>query len=72
MNKTTKKTPNRQRFIRLVNGLLMGTLAVLIVSGILLHPLHDVLAVKILHELSAVLFILGVILHIVQHAKLVH
>ena len=47
--------------------LLLGTLAVLMITGILLHPLHGVLIVLILHKLSAVLFVFGLIAHVVQH-----
>lgn len=57
----------RVRSLQLVDALLLGTLAVLMITGILLHPLHGVLIVLILHKLSAVLFVLGLITHVVQH-----
>lgn len=55
--------------VRRVDYILMAALAVLVLTGILLHPLHGVLAVKILHKLSAVLFVLGMVGHLIQHGK---
>lgn len=66
---TMKKMKYRARSLQIVDALLLGTMTVLMVSGILLHPLHDVLIVLILHKLSAVLFVLGLIAHVVQHKK---
>lgn len=55
--------------VRVVDYILMAALAVLILTGILLHPLHGALAVKLLHKLSAVFFVLGMIGHLIQNGK---
>lgn len=63
------KLKHRKASIRITDWALIVLLAVLFLSGILLHPLHDVLALKIIHKLSAVLFVLGILAHMVQHGK---
>lgn len=55
--------------IRLVDWMLLADLAVVFLSGILLHPLQGVFAIKILHKLSSVLLVIGMIVHVVQHKK---
>lgn len=55
--------------VRVVDWALIALLAILFVSGMLLHPFQGVLALKIIHRLSAVLFVLGLITHLVQHRK---
>lgn len=62
-----KKFGYRTRKIKLLDGILMGAFAVMTVTGILMHPLGSYLAVKILHKLSAVLFLLCIIGHVIQH-----
>ena len=61
MNKRKKKWS-----VQLVNGMLLIILAVVFVSGVLLHPFSGVLAIKILHKLSSLL-VVGVMVHILQH-----
>lgn len=53
--------------VQLVNGILLISLAVVFVSGVLLHPFSGVLAIKILHKLSSLLLVVGVMVHILQH-----
>lgn len=67
LHKQSVKWKHRTISIQAVDWLLMAALAILFVTGILLHPLHGVLLIKILHKLSAVLFVLGVVVHTVQH-----
>lgn len=64
------KMKYQEKRIRLTDEVLMGALAVLSVTGMLMHPLQGVLLVKILHKLSGMVFILGLITHILQHKKL--
>lgn len=64
-----RKMKYKKSAVRIVDCVLLAALAVLIVTGILLHPLQGVLAVKILHKLSAVVFVLGLIAHVVQHVR---
>lgn len=63
------KLKYRKAAVRIIDWALIVLLAVLFISGILLHPLQDVLALKIIHKLSAVLFVLGILAHMVQHLK---
>lgn len=56
-------------FVRLVDWMLMIDLAVVFLSGMLLHPLQGVAVIKILHKLSSVLLLAGMIVHVVQHKK---
>lgn len=53
--------------IRLVNIMLPISLAVAFASGILLQIFQDVPAFLILHKLSAVVLVVGVIVHMIQH-----
>lgn len=55
--------------IRCVDYMLMVSFAVVVLTGVLLHPLHGVLIINMLHKLSAVFCVLGVIVHVVQHRK---
>lgn len=65
------KLKYRSRSIQIIDWALIALLAVLLLTGILLHPLHEVLALKIIHKLSAVLFVFGIIAHMVQHKRTV-
>lgn len=67
--KQKEKMKYKKNAVYTVDCVLLIALAVLIVSGVLAHPLHEVLAVKIIHKLAAVVFVLGIIGHGVQHAK---
>ena len=63
------KMKYKNRHIRLVDRILLISLAILLITGILVHPLHDILLIRLLHKLSAVIFVPGLMIHIVQHAK---
>lgn len=67
MNKRFAIRKHRKAAIQAVDWVLAVSLAVLFVTGLLIHPLHGILFIKILHKLSAVLFVLGIIVHLVQH-----
>lgn len=60
----------RKASFKAVDILLIVVLALLVVTGVLAHPLHDVLAVRIIHKLCAALFVIGIIVHAAQHGKL--
>lgn len=64
-----RKLKHRTRAIQIIDWILIVLLAVLLITGLLLHPLQGVLALKIVHKLSAVLFVLAIIAHMVQHKK---
>lgn len=53
--------------IRLVDQVLLAALIVMFVTGMLMHPLHGMFVVKLLHKLSAVLFVLCTVGHVAQH-----
>lgn len=55
--------------IKLVNWWLTITLILVFVSGILLHPFQGVFGVMILHTISALLFVAGILVHIIQHKR---
>lgn len=60
---------HRSMAVRVTDIVLLVLMVLLVLTGILAHPMRDVMAVKILHKLSAVLFVIGVIAHIVQHVR---
>lgn len=53
--------------IRCVNRIILAALIVVFISGVLLYPLEGVQAIKIMHKLSAVVLVVGVAVHMVQH-----
>lgn len=55
--------------IQLIDWMLMVDLAVVFLSGMLLHHLQGVETVKLLHKFCAVFLLTGMIVHIVQHRK---
>lgn len=63
------KLKHRARSIQIIDWALIALLAILFLSGLLLHPLNGIPALKIIHKLSAVLFVLGVTAHVIQHRK---
>ena len=66
------KMKYKNKYTRLVDWVLLISLAILLVTGILAHPMHSILVIKILHKFSAVIFVLGLIVHILQHVKKAH
>lgn len=59
----------RTKAIHLIDQGLILVLVILLLTGILAHPMHDLLAIKILHKLCAVILVLGIITHILQHLR---
>lgn len=55
--------------IQLVDWVLIITLAIMFLSGMLLHPMGDIMWMKLAHKLSSVIFMVFVIVHSVQHVK---
>lgn len=53
--------------VRITDEVQMAALAVMFLTGMLLHPTGGLFAVKMLHRLSAVVFVLSMLGHIVQH-----
>lgn len=67
--RNAKKTKYMRLSVRLIDRLLIFCLAAVVLSGILLHPMRGVPAVLLVHKLSSVLFLLGMIVHVIQHKK---
>lgn len=63
------KLKYRKRWIQIVDWALIALFAILFLSGLLLHPLHEMPVLKIIHKTSAVLFVIGILVHMVQHKK---
>lgn len=61
------KMKRSEKKIRVVNKLQFFSLSVLFLSGVLMHPLGEALAVKMIHKLSAVIFILAMLGHVRMH-----
>ena len=55
--------------IRMVDWILLTALALVFLSGMLLHPLRGMLAIKILHKISSVFLAAVMIVHMLQHGK---
>lgn len=53
--------------MKTVSVLLLAALVLMVVSGILMHPFSGNFIIKIIHKLSGVLVVAGIIIHIVQH-----
>lgn len=62
-----KKMKYREMMIKVIDWFEIIMLILLIVTGILLHPLQGVMFVKIVHKLAAVLFLIGMLWHMWQH-----
>lgn len=58
----------QKRALQAVDQILMASLIVMFVSGMLMHPLQGVVIVKLLHKLSAVIFVLAMLGHVAQHS----
>lgn len=52
-----------------VDRILLAALIVVFLSGILLHPLQQVFVIKMVHKVSSVILVIGVIVHILQHRR---
>lgn len=67
----TFKKRERKKYVRgsfnMVDNVLLAAMAVMVISGILMHPLSGLLLVKILHKLSSLVFSMGCIVHVMQH-----
>lgn len=63
------KMKHKKMSVQIADWVLMAALAVLFLTG-MLHPLQGMLIIKILHKLAAVIFVLGILVHILQHRKI--
>ncbi len=63
------KLKYREGSVRITDWVMMIALIVVFVSGIMLHPLKGILIILIIHKMSSVVFVLGMIIHMVQHRQ---
>lgn len=59
----------QMKYVRLVNMLLTIALAVAFLSGILLKVFQEEPIFQILHKISAVILLVGAMVHVGQHKK---
>lgn len=53
----------------ITNWILVITLIIVFISGVLLGIMRDSMAMMMVHKLSAVIFVIANIVHILQHTK---
>ena len=63
------KLKYKKMSIRLVDWILLIAMIAVFLSGMLLHPLQEMIAIKILHKISSVVLMIGIILHVLLHGK---
>lgn len=61
------KVRKQKQALQVVDQILLISLLVMFVSGMLIHPLHGMIIVKLLHKLSSVVFVLAMVGHVLQH-----
>lgn len=61
------KLRHRSMAIRIADVALFLSLLLLLLPGIVIHPMEGVMILKILHKLSGVVFVLCLVIHAVQH-----
>lgn len=69
IGRNRKKIKYKKKSVQVVDWMIIIALIILIVSGVLLHPMRGLLALKIAHRLSAVIFLITLIIHGVQNRK---
>ena len=57
----------KKRSVQIADWVMLIALAIVFFSGILLHPLQGTVMILMLHKVSAVILVLGMIAHVVQH-----
>lgn len=61
------KLKYKKRSVQIADWVMLIALAIVFFSGILLHPLQGTVMILMLHKVSAVILVLGMIAHVVQH-----
>lgn len=69
MGKRLKRVKYVNKSKRVVDYILTVDCVLLLFSGLMAHPMHDVIWIKISHAVTAVLFVIFCIIHVVQHMK---
>ncbi|MGN0245174.1 MAG: hypothetical protein ACI4DK_04295 [Lachnospiraceae bacterium] len=61
------KLKHKKKSVQIVDVWILIALSVVIVSGVLLHPLQGMLIILMLHKISSVCFVVEMIVHVLQH-----
>lgn len=69
MNQSTMEKKKNINKRQITNVILAVVLAAVFVSGVLLCMMKDSMAMMAVHKLSAVIFVIGCIVHMLQHRK---
>lgn len=57
----------KRRSVRIMDLVMLIAMAVVFFSGMLLHPLQGSLVILIIHKMASVIFVIGMIVHVIQH-----
>ena len=69
MGRRLKRMKYVEQSKRMVDYILTLDCVVLLFTGLIAHPMHDVILVTILHAVTAILFVILCTIHVVQHVK---
>lgn len=61
------KLKHKKGSVRITDLVMLVAMAVVFFSGMLLHPLQGSLVILIIHKMASVIFVIGMIVHVVQH-----
>lgn len=62
-----KTNKGRRFFIKMTHIIIVIALICAFLTGVLMHPLEEMMLIKILHKLASALLMLGVVVHVIQH-----
>ena len=69
MGKRLKRVKYANKSKRVVDYILALDCVVLLLTGLMAHPMQGVIWIKIFHAVTSVLFVVFCIVHVVQHTK---
>ena len=55
--------------IKIVDWVMLIAMITVVISGVVLHPMKEIMLVLILHKLSSVVLAITCVIHVVQHRK---
>lgn len=69
MNQSTMEKKKNINKKRITNVILVVVLVAVFISGVLLCMMKDSIGMMAVHKLSSVIFVIGCIVHMLQHRK---
>jgi len=69
MGKRLKRVKCTNKSKRVIDYILALDCVLLLFSGLMAHPMHEVSWIKIIHAVTACVFVIFCIVHVVQHTK---